>query len=148
MSVRYRKAAEEWPVVYWHEETKSLLIVYVDDFKLSAKAGMHDALWAEIRKAIDVDPETLDGRFLGCSHERYDTAASKLEDMLDNHPIYHPRPSPGTNPQAKARGEEVGHEKRQACTELYNPEQKVKLVACNMERFAKDCVTVFCDLTG
>ena len=48
MSIRYTKAAEEWPGVYWHEETKSLLIVYVDDFELSAKAGMHEAVWAEI----------------------------------------------------------------------------------------------------
>ena len=90
MSTRYTQLAEEWPGVYWHEETKSLLIVYVDDFKFAARAGMHDALWAEIRKVIDMDPETLDGRFLGCSHERYDTVASKLEGMLDNHPVYHP----------------------------------------------------------
>ncbi len=59
----------------WHEATKSLLVVYVDDFKLSAKAELHDALWAEIRNVIEMDPETLDGRFLGCSHERYDTVA-------------------------------------------------------------------------
>ena len=122
----------------WHEETKSLLIVYVEDFKLSAKAGMHDALWAEIRKVIDMDPETLDGRFLGCSHERYDTVASKFEGMLDNHPIYHPRPSLGTNPQAKARGEDAGHEQRQAYKHMYNPNQKVKAFVYNMERFAKD----------
>ena len=70
MSARYTQLAEEWPVVYWHEETKSLRIVYVDDFKLAAKAGMHDALWAEIRKVIDVDPDALGGRFLGCSHEK------------------------------------------------------------------------------
>ena len=51
-----------------------------------------------------MDPETLNGRFLGCTHERYDTVASKLEGMLDNHPVYHPRPSLGSNPQATARG--------------------------------------------
>ncbi len=136
--------------MFWHEDTKSKsqLIVYVDDFKLAANAGLHDALWAEIRKVIDMYPETSDGRFLGCSHERYDTVASKLEGMLDNHPIYHPRPSLGTNPLAKARGEEVGHTQRQAYTDMYNPNQKVKLVVYSMERFARDCVTVFCDLTG
>ncbi len=37
-SVEYTKLAEESPGVLWHEATKSLLIVYVDDFKLSAKA--------------------------------------------------------------------------------------------------------------
>ena len=74
--------------------------------------------------------------------------SSKLEGMLDNHPIYHPRPSLGTNPLAKARGEEVGHTQRQAYTDMYIPNQKAKLFVYNMERFAKDCVTVFCDLTG
>ena len=79
----------------WHEKTKSLLIVYVGDFKLAAGAELHDKLWEEIRKVTDMDPEALDGRFLGCTHERYDTVASKLEGMLDNHPVYHPRPSFG-----------------------------------------------------
>ena len=108
---------------------------------------MHDKLWAEIQKVADMDPEALDGRFLGCSHERYDTVASKLEGMLDNHPVYHPRPSLGSNPQAKARGSEHGLAK-QAYTDLYSPSQKVKLVVYNMERFAQECVTVFCGLTG
>ena len=77
-SIDYTRLAEEWPGVYWHEETKSLLIVYVDDFKLAAKAEMHDRLWAAIRRVIDMDPETLDCRFLGCSHERYEATASQL----------------------------------------------------------------------
>ena len=68
--------------------------------------------------------------------------------MLDNHPVYHPRQSLGAKPQAKTRDEEAGHEKRQAYTNRYNPNHRVKLAAYNMERFAKECVTVFCDLTG
>ena len=74
-----------------------MLLVYVDDFKLAAKAELHDKLCAEIWKVIDMDPETLDGRFLGCTHERCDTVASKLEGMLDNHPVYRPRPSLASN---------------------------------------------------
>ena len=46
MSVEYAKLAEEWPGVFWHEKTNSSLIVYVDDFKLAAKAELHDKLWA------------------------------------------------------------------------------------------------------
>ncbi len=65
VSIGYERIAEEWPGVYWHEETKALLIVYVDDFKLAAKAGDHDRLWAAIRGVIDMDAESLDGRFLG-----------------------------------------------------------------------------------
>mgnify|MGYP000518012010 CR=1 FL=1 len=91
MSVGYTKLAEEWPGTFWHEKTKSLLTVYVADLKLAANAELHGKLWAEIRKVIDMDPETLDGRFLGCTHERYDTVAAKQEGMLDNHPDYHPR---------------------------------------------------------
>ena len=67
--------AEEWPGVFWHEATRSLLIVYVYDFKLAARKEEHDALWKSIRKVINMDPETLDERFLGCSHERFTTTA-------------------------------------------------------------------------
>jgi hypothetical protein len=81
--------------VFWHIATHSLLIVYVDDFKLAAKYREHDALWAAIRKVIDMDPETVDGRFLGCSHKRFTTTAKCVSDMLDNHPAYHPRPKQG-----------------------------------------------------
>ena len=78
--------AEEWQGVYWHEVSRALLIVYVDDFKLAARHGEHDALWSSIRKVIDMDPETLDGRFRGCSHERFTTTAGQAHTKLDNHP--------------------------------------------------------------
>ena len=81
--------------VYWHEKTKSMLIVYIDDFKLAAKHEDHDAHWKAIRKVIDMDPETVDGRFLGCSHERFTTTAKHVHTILDNHPAYHPRPKYG-----------------------------------------------------
>ncbi len=67
-------------------ETRSMLIVYVDDFKLAAKTEAHDAIWKSIREVIDMDPETLDGRFLGCSHERFTTSAGRVSDTLDGHP--------------------------------------------------------------
>ena len=91
-SIGFTSPAEEWQGVFWHERTRSLLIVYVDDFKLAARHGEHNALWASIRKVIDMDPETTDGRFLGCSHERFTTTAQHVHDMLDNHPEYHPAP--------------------------------------------------------
>ncbi len=76
-----------------------MLIVYVDDFKLAAKHGEHDALWKSMRAVIDMDPETLDGRFLGCPHERVTTTARYVHDILDNHPGYHPRPKQGGAPR-------------------------------------------------
>ena len=45
---------------------KSLLIVYVDDFKLAATAELHDKLLKGIKSVIDMDDEIADGRFLGC----------------------------------------------------------------------------------
>ena len=32
LSVGFERLAEEWQGVFWHEETRSLLLVYVDDF--------------------------------------------------------------------------------------------------------------------
>ncbi len=32
MSIKYTAMAEEWPGWFWHEETNSLLIVYVEDY--------------------------------------------------------------------------------------------------------------------
>ena len=31
---------------------------------------------------------------------------------------------------------------------MYDPKRKVEVVSYNMERFAKDCVSVFCELSG
>ena len=33
-------------------------------------------------------------------------------------------------------------------TKIYDPNKKVEVVVYNMERFAKDCVNVFCELSG
>ena len=90
--------------MFWHTETKSLLIVYVDDFKLAAREMEHDALWLAIRRLIGMDPEALDGRSLGCSHERFTTTAEQMQDLLDSHPLYHPRPSQGGKPQSAGAG--------------------------------------------
>ena len=108
-SIGFTSLAEEWQGVFWHERTRSLLIVYVDDFKLAARHGEHNALWSSIRKVIDMDPETNDGRFLGCSHERFTTTAQHVHDMLDNHPEYHPRPPHGTGSAVKIRPGVASH---------------------------------------
>ncbi len=92
-SVGLERLAEEWQGVFRHEKTRSLLIVYVDDFRLAAKHG--DALWESIWAVVDMDPETLDGRFLRCSRHRVTTTARYVHDILDNHPVYHTRPKQG-----------------------------------------------------
>ena len=56
LSIGFERLAEEWQGVYWHKSSRSMLIVYVDDFKLAAKHGEHDAIWKSIRNVIDMDP--------------------------------------------------------------------------------------------
>ena len=60
VSIGFKRLAG-WQGDSWHEKTRSLLLVYVGDYKLVAKTGEHDALLASIRSVIDMDPETLDG---------------------------------------------------------------------------------------
>ena len=79
-----------------------MLIVYVDDFKPAARIGEHDAIWNSIRKVIDMDPETADGRFLGCSHERFTTSAKQVHVVLGNHPGYNPRQKQGAQLRRRA----------------------------------------------
>jgi hypothetical protein len=144
LSIGWTALAEEWQGVFWHSATSSMLIVYVDDFKLAAKPANHDALWKSIRSVIDMDPETVDGRFLGCSHDRFTTTAKHVHTMLDAHPLYHPRPKLGAS-AAKAGGTPAAVE---PVARVYDPNRKVEVVSYNMERFATDCVNVFCDLSG
>ena len=47
------KAIPDWRSCFWHEETGALLIVYVDDFKLSGPEGALPRLWADIRGTKD-----------------------------------------------------------------------------------------------
>ena len=65
LKLGFIRAAEEWPSVFWHPEKQALLVIYVDDFKLAAREEDHAEIWAAIRSVIDMDEETLDGRFLG-----------------------------------------------------------------------------------
>ncbi len=110
LSDGFERLAEEWQGVFWHEETCSLLIVCVDDFKLAAKHQEHDAIWKSIRAVIDMDPETLGGRFLGCSHERITTTAANVHTILGT-PRVSPSPTAGGAGQhAKAWGEEDASE--------------------------------------
>ena len=40
------------PSVYWHEQLQLLLIIYVDDFKMSGKASRVVEGWKRLRKHI------------------------------------------------------------------------------------------------
>ena len=81
--------------MFWHNEKKALLVIYVDDFKLAAKACDHDKLWTDIRNVIDMDKESEDGPFLGCDHQTFEGKAKDMMDILQLRPQFYSRPIPG-----------------------------------------------------
>ena len=101
--------------------------------------------WSSIRKVIDMDPETVDGRFLGCSHERFTTSVKNVSSLLDQHPLYHPRQKQGG---ASSELSETASPAVAPVARIYDKNKNVTVVSYNMERFADDCVNVFCELSG
>ncbi len=71
---------DAWRSCYWHPTKKAFLLVYVDDFKLSAKVEDQDDLWKLITedhtdpktgvttKALELEDIEDPGKFLGCNH--------------------------------------------------------------------------------
>ena len=64
--------------------------------------------------------------------------------MLDSHPGYHPRPKQG----GVALPSKEGTDPTAKVAKLYDHQRKVEVVSYNVERLAKDCVSVFCELSG
>ena len=74
----------EWQSVYWHPEHQSLLVVYVDDFKLSGPALELPKVWHKIQNPSDqntpgltIDKPAKVDRYLGCRHV-IDTTVSPI----------------------------------------------------------------------
>ena len=60
----------EWPSCYFHPDLKLMLVIYVDDFKLSGPIGNLAAGWKLLRKDPCIEPEERYGEkgttYLGC----------------------------------------------------------------------------------
>jgi len=54
--------------VYWHPELKVLLIVYVDDFKMSGPEASMAKAWEKLRKGLVIEDPSPAGKFLGCNN--------------------------------------------------------------------------------
>ena len=69
---------EEWPGSYWHPKHRAMVIVYVDDFKVSAPVSLPGiknnlkALWGLICKHVEMSDPEPPGMFLGCMYRRFD----------------------------------------------------------------------------
>ena len=59
---------ENWPSMFWAPKLQLLLMVYVDDFKMSGpKASMAEG-WKRISAGLDIDEPGPVDRCLGCHH--------------------------------------------------------------------------------
>ena len=75
-----------WQGLFMHKKTNSLLIVYVDDFRMAAKAEYTPRLWDEIRVKLVVDDPSAPQRFLGVVQYYFEEPVEKLGYFLDHHP--------------------------------------------------------------
>ncbi len=65
--------------------------------------------------------------------------------MLDQHPLYHPRQKQG-GVSSELSG--TAAPAPAPVARVYDKNKTVTVVSYNMERFAEDCVNVFCELSG
>jgi hypothetical protein len=72
LSIGFVLISETWLSVYFHYEKVTLLIVYVDDFKMCGSKLNVKWCWGELRKVIDLSEPQPTARFLGCNHKRYE----------------------------------------------------------------------------
>ena len=71
-SIGFRRACEEWPSCYIHDKLGLLLVIYVDDFKLSGPKDKLAEGWKILSDVIDLDDPHDPDLYLGCVH-RYHT---------------------------------------------------------------------------
>ena len=76
-SVGFKPVGEEWPSVYFHQELKLLLVVYVDDLKMAGPKQNLKRGWEMLRSKLNIEPETDLGLYLGCILTR---GTAKLHD--------------------------------------------------------------------
>ena len=75
-----------WPGLFWHPLHKALLIVYVEDFKMAAPAGVTAQLWKGLKTRLELDePDTVD-RFLGCYGRAVHAKIKDIKEFLVNRP--------------------------------------------------------------
>ncbi len=72
----FRFFSDNWPCCYWHDETCTMLIVYVDDMKLAGPSHLMKQAWDALGEGIQLEcPRGNDEKegqkkmtFLGCEH--------------------------------------------------------------------------------
>ena len=64
--IGFKPIGEEWPSMYFHDELKLLLVIYVDDLKLAGPSENLAKGWEMLRTVLRIGPETDLGLYLGC----------------------------------------------------------------------------------
>ena len=75
-----------WKSLFRHVKTNSLMIIYVDDFRMAAKPEFIPRLWRELRAVLHPDEPEPPGRFLGCYQHYFTSTAKKLTLILSASP--------------------------------------------------------------
>ena len=73
----------DWSSMYWHK-LKLLLMVYVDDFKMTGPIENMNKGWELIRISIKTDEPSPPGKCLGCNHviKEVSVDGNKLRHMI------------------------------------------------------------------
>ena len=62
---------DTWNSIFYHDEHKCMLVVYVDDFKLAGPKDKLASAWKSLRSAVNIgEPEPFD-RYFGCMHREF-----------------------------------------------------------------------------
>jgi len=74
-AVGFDPVGANWPSCYWHSKLKLLLVIYVDDFKLSGPEANIEQGWTLLRKGLNIEPHKIVGgptecMYLGCALDR------------------------------------------------------------------------------
>ena len=64
--LNFKPVGPEWPSMYFHDELKLLLVIYVDDLKLAGPKENLKKGWDMLRSKLKIEPETSVGLYLGC----------------------------------------------------------------------------------
>jgi hypothetical protein len=75
-----------WKSLFSHVKTNSLMIVYVDDFRMAAKPEFTPRLWGELREVLHLDEPEPPGKFLGCYQHYFTSAVKRLSLILSANP--------------------------------------------------------------
>ena len=106
---------------------QSLLVVYVDDFKMAGPSGSLPKAWQLIRSGIDAEKaEKLGSNYRGCEHKFSEVLVGSGQSPLEA--LSAPAPPSGGPPS-------------QGLT-------KVRPLMCNVSGFLQQCVDRFVELTG